>query len=119
MILLEPSPGTPTPPVDPCVPPKLSFSESPWTMLMSSYRLRSLAPAIQGYWRATITALGLLARVQLCFSKLLLRQYTPSLFCPLWQARHPADPPAHRPAGHRGGHHCRKEVTHRYHCRRN
>ena len=56
-----------------------SLSGCAWTMLMSSYRLRSLAPAIQGYWRATITALGLLARVQLCFSKLLLRQYTPSL----------------------------------------
>jgi hypothetical protein len=31
---------------------------------------------IRGYWRGTITALGLLAPVQSCFSKLPLRQYT-------------------------------------------
>src|SRR3984893_6606261 len=30
-----------------------------------------------------------------------------------------ADPPAHRAAGPRGGHHCRKQAPHRYHRRRN
>jgi hypothetical protein len=45
-------------------------------VLLSSCRLRSLAPAIRGYWRGAIIALGLLAPVQSCFSKLLLRQYT-------------------------------------------
>ena len=52
-------------------------------VLLSSCPLRSLAPAIRGYWRGKITALGLLAPVQSSVSKLLLRQYThPNPFLP-------------------------------------
>ena len=43
-------------------------------VFLSSVRSRSGHP---GYWRATITARRRLAPVQSCFSKLLLRQYTP------------------------------------------
>ena len=43
-------------------------------VLLSSCPLRSLAPAIRGYWRGKITALGLLTPVQSSVSKLLLRQ---------------------------------------------
>src|SRR5271166_4559332 len=52
-------------------------------VLLSSCPLRSPAPAIRGYWRGKITALGLLAPVQSSVSKLLLRQYThPNPFLP-------------------------------------
>jgi hypothetical protein len=53
-----------------------TLSQCARALLLSSCRLRSLAPGIRGYWRGTITALGLLAPVQSCFSKLPLRQYT-------------------------------------------
>ena len=66
--------------VDSCVLAKLSLDA---LGRAASCPLRSLAPAIRGYWRGKITALGLLAPVQSSVSKLLLRQYThPNPFLP-------------------------------------
>jgi hypothetical protein len=64
--------------VDSCVSGKTP-SGCARTVVLSLCHLRSLSPGIRGYWRATMTAPGLLARVQSCFSKLLLPQYTPSV----------------------------------------
>jgi hypothetical protein len=46
--------------------------------LLSLRRLQSLTLALRGYWPGPMTALGLLATVPSCFSKLLLRTYTVS-----------------------------------------
>src|SRR5689334_25353049 len=68
--------------VRPTPPLIQAFRQNPlWirsAALLSSRRLRSLVSALQGYLPGPMTTLGLLATVQSCSSKRLLRTYTVS-----------------------------------------